>query len=56
MPSIFDIRNGAYEKGKPEPQLPKINMTVSNCCGAWIVPETDFCSACKEHCEGVEES
>ena len=25
MSSIFDVKNEAYEKGKPEPKLPKVN-------------------------------
>ena len=28
---------------------------VSNCCGAELIEESDICSDCKEHCEGVEE-
>lgn len=31
-------------------------MKLSNCCNAPIIENTDFCSACKEHCEAEEES
>lgn len=27
----------------------------SECCGAPIYEDTDICSACKEHCEPIEE-
>ena len=27
----------------------------SNCCGAAIIEDTDFCADCKEHCEGVND-
>ena len=34
-------------------------MKVSNCCGAMFYepgyPDSDICSACKEHAMGVEE-
>ena len=26
-------------------------LETSNCCGASLLPETDICSECKEHCE-----
>ena len=29
-------------------------MLVSNCCNDILIPETDLCIRCKEHCEGVE--
>jgi len=25
-------------------------MIVSNCCGTKVLPDTDLCSDCKEHC------
>lgn len=30
-------------------------MADSNCCGAYIYDDTDICSACKEHCEEMED-
>ena len=30
-----------------------MKIVFSNCCGASIVPETDLCSKCLEHCEAV---
>ena len=27
------------------------NEQVSNCCCRKVIPETDICSECKEHCE-----
>lgn len=35
--------------------LTKLTYTVSNCCGANIIGETDLCSDCKEHCEIIYE-
>ena len=28
--------------------------TVSNCCNAPIIEETDLCSDCKEHCKKIK--
>lgn len=33
----------------------KTQIKLSNCCGASIVEETDFCSKCMEHCEIITE-
>ena len=30
------------------------NEEVSNCCCRKVIPETDICSACKEHCEIIK--
>lgn len=29
------------------------NVSLSNCCGAPIVPETDICGQCGEHCDVI---
>lgn len=29
-------------------------QSKSNCCFENVIPETDVCSACKEHCEVLE--
>ena len=30
-------------------------MLISNCCSAPLVhPDIEMCSACKEHCDGIE--
>ena len=29
-------------------------MSESNCCSAEIYENTDICSRCKEHCDGIE--
>ena len=36
-------------------QIPCVQTPVyiSDCCGAPIIDDTDFCSECKEHCEAV---
>jgi hypothetical protein len=30
-------------------------MMLSNCCNELIEDETNICSKCKEHCEGVQD-
>ena len=30
-------------------------LETSNCCGASLLPETDICSECKEHCEIIKD-
>ena len=53
-----------FEKNNPDWKLitTRIALTwifekemeeVSNCCSAKIIPETDFCSDCLEHCETI---
>jgi len=31
-------------------------MKISNCCSASLIGETDLCSQCKEHCEGINDN
>jgi len=32
------------------------DLEISNCCGASVIPETDICTECLEHCEVINES
>ena len=32
----------------------KNERQLSNCCFKNVIPETDICSKCKEHCEVIE--
>tara|TARA_R110000824_G_scaffold343674_2_gene530318 strand:+ start:357 stop:482 length:126 start_codon:yes stop_codon:yes gene_type:complete len=32
-----------------------IEFRESHCCGASVYENTDICSACKEHCEDIED-
>jgi len=36
------------------PYISERTKTMSHCCGAPIMDDSDICTECKEHCEGEE--
>ena len=46
-------QNSEYIDERVEKYLTSQNYDVSNCCGEYVLPDTDICSKCNEHCDTI---